>query len=82
MEKIYVVQEIDKYTGLSEIVYANKTMDSCTEWIKNYLTSHPALINGYSYLVQELIVGGFPTYSAYYDKERLLTLTQLNEEDI
>lgn len=63
MEKVFILEEFDKYEHTSDIIYAGKTTEECTGWLKYYLLDNKPLIGGYYYKITECAVNGVPASS-------------------
>ena len=60
MEKVFILEEADKYEHYSDILYVDKTYEGCTEWLKYYLLDNKSLISGYYYKITECSMNGTP----------------------
>lgn len=64
MEKVFILEEVDKYEHFSDILYVGKTYEDCTGWLKYYLLDNKPLISGYYYKITECSLNGMPTSSS------------------
>ena len=74
METVYILLEIDNFTGQSTIIQTKRTMEECSEYLTDYIREHCILIGGYHYSIVRCNLEGPPISSHTIYKEGLLKL--------
>ena len=77
MEKVFILEEIDKYDYVSDILHTGKSTKECSDWLAHYLKEFPDLISGYFYKITECPMGGRPTASFTLYEDGLKNLIEL-----
>lgn len=80
MEKVYILLEIDNFTGQSTILQTKMTMEECNDYLTEYIRKNSILIGGYHYSIIACQLDGPPISSHTVYKEGLLKL--IGKKDI